>query len=75
MTNIPADLYGLEGGKLEVGGPADITVIDPAATWQVDATQFKSKSRNTPFHGWTFTGRPDLTVMGGRITHKQNVTT
>ncbi|MBS11169.1 MAG: dihydroorotase [Gemmatimonadetes bacterium] len=75
MTNIPADLYGLEGGKLEVGGPADITVIDPSATWQVDATQFKSKSRNTPFHGWTFTGRPDLTVMGGRITHKQNVTT
>ena len=71
MTHIPAALYGLGAGTLSVGQPADITVLDPDAVWQVDASKFKSKSRNTPFHGWTFRGRADLTVLGGRITHQQ----
>jgi dihydroorotase len=70
MTAIPAKLYGLDSGTLGLGQKADITVIDPNATWRVDATSFKSKSRNTPFHGWTFTGRPILTLLGGRITHQ-----
>jgi dihydroorotase len=70
MTHIPAELYGLDEGRLSVGRPADITVIDPDAIWQVDATTFKSKSRNTPFHGWTFKGRADMTILNGRITHR-----
>lgn len=70
MTHIPAKLYGLNSGTLSVGVPADITVIDAGKSWRVDATSFKSKSRNTPFHGWRFTGLPSLTVLGGRITHQ-----
>ena len=66
-----ASRYGLSSGTLSQGAAADITVIDPHETWQADATTFKSKSRNTPFHGWTFTGRPVLTVLGGSITHQQ----
>ena len=72
LTHLPAERYGLSSGTLSLGAPADITVIDPNETWQVDATSFQSKSRNTPFHGWTFTGRPVLTVLGGRITHQHS---
>lgn len=70
MTAKPAQLYGLEGGTLSEGAPGDVTVIDLDRRWRVDATTFESKSRNTPFHGWTFQGQPVLTVKGGRITHQ-----
>ena len=69
LTAIPARLLGVEGGTLSPGAPADVTVIDPAETWIVDAGTFRSRSRNTPFHGWTLQGRAVLTVMGGRITY------
>jgi dihydroorotase len=70
MTHVPAERYGLTSGTLGLGAAADITVIDPNETWQVDANSFKSKSRNTPFHGWTYTGRATMTVLGGRITYQ-----
>lgn len=70
MTSVPAAIYGLDAGSLAVGSAADVTVIDPRMRWQVDATAFRSRSRNTPFHGWTFTGRPVLTLLSGRITHR-----
>ena len=70
LTTVPARLLGVPGGTLAPGAPADITVIDPSETWTVDALAFRSRSRNTPFHGWTLKGRAVLTVMGGRITHR-----
>ncbi len=69
MTSEPARLYGLDVGTLSEGAPGDVTLIDLDAEWQVDATTFRSKSRNTPFHGWCFRGRPTMTVLDGRITH------
>ena len=70
LTIEPAHILGIEGGTLSLGKPADITVIDPDQEWVVDANQFKSKSRNTPFHGWTLKGRAVMTVLRGRITHR-----
>jgi dihydroorotase len=70
LTIEPARILGIEGGTLSLGKPADITVIDPDLEWVVDANQFKSKSRNTPFHGWTLKGRAMMTVLRGRITHR-----
>src|SRR5688572_18870470 len=63
----PARLLGLPGGSLAAGAPADLTLLDPEAEWTVDPGRFESKSRNTPFGGWTLTGRPWKTVVGGRI--------
>ena len=54
MTATPARLYGIAGGTLSEGTSGDVTLIDLDAEWQVDATAFRSKSRNTPFHGWRF---------------------
>jgi dihydroorotase len=67
LSRDPARLLGLPGGSLAPGAPADVTLLDPAAEWTVDPARFQSKSRNTPFGGWTVTGRPWKTIVGGRI--------
>jgi dihydroorotase len=67
LSRDPARLLRLPGGGLGVGAPADLTLIDPEATLTVDPAAFKSRSRNTPFAGWTATGRPWKTVVGGKV--------
>jgi dihydroorotase len=67
MSVAPARIFGLPGGTLKPEGPADVTVFDPGAEWTVDAGRFVSRSRNTPFHGWTLRGRPRYTIVGGRV--------
>jgi len=67
LSRDPARLLGLPGGSLAPGAPADLTILDPAAEWTVDPARFESRSRNTPFGGWTLTGRPWKTIVGGRI--------
>jgi dihydroorotase len=63
----PAGILGVPGGSLGVGSPADITIIDHNRTFTVDKNKFRSKSRNTPFHGMTLKGAPVMTIVGGRI--------
>jgi dihydroorotase len=54
-------------GTLAAGADADVTIIDPAVKWTVDAEQFASKSRNCPFHGWQLSGRAVTTIVGGQV--------
>lgn len=68
LTIEPAKILGIQAGTLSPGTPADVAVIDPELEWVVDAHAFRSLSRNTPFHGWTMTGRAVMTFLGGRIT-------
>jgi dihydroorotase len=67
LSRDPARLLGLPGGSLAPGAPADLTLLDPAAEWTIDPARFQSRSRNTPFGGWTVTGKPWKTIVGGRI--------
>jgi dihydroorotase len=66
LTDGPAKAFGLPGGHLTPGAPADVTLVDPDAEWTVDAERFFSKSRNTPFHGRKLKGRVSQTWVGGR---------
>lgn len=67
MSTGPAQAYCLkEGGTLEVGKRADVTVIDANTEWVVDPAQFKSKSRNTPFKGMALKGKAVMVIAGGQ---------
>jgi dihydroorotase len=67
LSRDPARLLGLPGGSLAVGAPADVTVLDLERTATVDPARFRSKSRNTPFGGFSLTGGPWLTIVGGKV--------
>jgi dihydroorotase len=64
-----ARVMNIPGGTLADGAPADVTIIDPDRTTTIDASALKSRSRNTPFHGWTLRGAAVLTIVGGRVAH------
>lgn len=67
MSVQPARAFGLPGGTLATGSPADVTVLDLDAAWTVDPAAFVSLSSNTPFAGWELTGRAVTTIVGGRV--------
>jgi len=69
ITSEPARILRLPTGRLEVGVPADVAVIDPAHEWVVDAATLVTKSKNTAFDGWKMRGRALVTLVGGRIVH------
>lgn len=66
----PAALLGLKGrGTLAVGSFADVVVFDPKAEWTFHARETKSKSRNTPFDGWTMQGKVRWTISEGHVAY------
>ncbi len=69
MSTNPARILGLKNG-LHIGGPADITIIDPERSYRVTADNFRSLSRNTPFDGWDMKGKAVLTMVGGKIVYQ-----
>ena len=70
MSTIPSRILGIDRGTLRPGAVADITVIDPNLSWKVDVASFRSKSVNSPFHGWTLQGRAVATIVGGRVKYR-----
>ena len=70
MSVTPARIAGLtgHGRPLTVGEPANLTLIDPAATVEVDRADSHSLSRNNPWHQMTLTGRVHSTLLRGRPT-------
>ena len=70
LSTLPASILGIGRGTLRVGAPADITLIDPDLSWQVDVRSFRSKSVNSPFQGWTLRGRAVATIVAGRIKYR-----
>ena len=68
----PARVLGLRRGRLETGWPGDVTVFDPGRSWTYDVNRTVSKSRNSPFHGRQFRGKPVAAVVGGRVVWPQD---
>jgi len=67
LSRDPARLLNLPGGNLAPGAPADVTILDLDAETVVEPLRFRSRSRNTPFGGWTLRGAPWMTLVGGHI--------
>ncbi len=70
LTSEPARVFGLSHGTLQVGADADLVLFDPSQTWVVDPAKLHSKSRNTPFVGWTMKGKVVKTFVGGRVVYE-----
>jgi dihydroorotase len=66
MSVNPARILRVPGGSLSPGAPADITILDPDRHVTIDRNQLRSKSKNTPYHGWSFRGGVAATIVGGR---------
>ncbi|MBI5647052.1 MAG: dihydroorotase [Ignavibacteriae bacterium] len=58
MSTNPRRILRLPDIRIEEGVPANFTFFHPEQEWTVDAAQFKSRSKNTPFHGMVLRGRP-----------------
>lgn len=69
MSVNPARILRVPGGSLAAGAVADITVLAPDLTVTIDRAALKSKSKNTPYDGWTFTGGVAATIVGGRVVY------
>ena len=65
MSTKPAEILGLEGGRIAEGARADIAIIDPDAEYTVDAESFASRGKNSVFDGWRLKGRVVRTIVGG----------
>ena len=70
LTAAPARAFGLPGGSLARGAPADVAVLDPMAQWRCDPGELRSKCKNTPWKGRSLVGRCTHTFVGGRLVHE-----
>jgi len=70
LSTNPAAVMHLPGGTLAEGAPGDITVLAPDMSVTVSAASLRSKSKNTPFDGWTFRGGVAATIVAGRIVYR-----
>jgi dihydroorotase len=71
LATRPAELLGLELGRLAPGAPADLIVLDPDLPWVLDdAEALRSRSKNTPFEGARFQGRVLRTLVAGRSVYE-----
>lgn len=65
----PAKILHVTGGTLSPGAPADITILAPELNVTIDKTKLVSKSKNTPYHGWSFKGGVAATIVGGKVCY------
>ncbi len=75
MSERPAEIVGLpdQGRPIEVGEIANLTVVDPRASWTVTGKNLASVADNTPFESMTFSAKVTTTLLRGRITARDGV--
>ena len=69
LTINPSRILNLKGGRIKRDFPADLTIIDPKASWIVNPSQFKSKSKNSPFSGKKLWGKVYHTIVDGKVVY------
>jgi dihydroorotase len=72
LTVGPARAFALEAGTLAAGAPGDVIVVDPDRAWQAVPEGLRSKSKNSPFLGWSLRGKAILTLCDGRVIHDED---
>jgi len=71
MSENVARIFDIKGkGKLEIGYIGDVTIVDPKKTWLVEAVQFETKCKWSPFEDKELKGKVKTVVKGGKILYK-----
>ena len=72
MSERPAEILGLadQGRPIAVGEPANLTLVNPDASWIAQGEAMASKASNTPYEGMRFATRVTLTMLRGKVTHQ-----
>ncbi len=73
LTENPAKMLGIDKGNIEVGKIADITIIDPNATYEIEVNKFQSKGKNSPFGGRKVSGKVLYTIVAGKVVVKEGM--
>lgn len=71
MSAAPARVLGLEGGAIEEGAVADLTIADLNEKWTIDPKDFVSKGKNTPFAGREVYGKVKYTLVDGEVKYRE----
>jgi dihydroorotase len=70
----PARILRVPGGSLAEGAPADVTILAPDLPVTVSVARMRSRSKNSPFDGWSLRGGVAATLVGGRTVYVNNET-
>ncbi|MDT8363469.1 MAG: dihydroorotase [Nitrosomonas sp.] len=71
ITNHPARILDIDGGRLTVGARADLCVFDPECDWVVTPHMLKSLGKNTPFVGAELCGQVKFTFIAGHLVYRR----
>ena len=68
MSERPAEIFRLSGkGHLKEGNDADLTIVDLGSKYRIDASEFHSKAKYSPFDGRAVEGKPVKTLVNGKL--------
>ena len=70
VTSAPAQLLGIETGRLTPQASADLCIFDPARSWRVEPSSLRSQGRNTPFAGQVLEGKVLYTLASGQFVYE-----
>lgn len=73
MAVNPSKILGISKGSLAEGKIADVIIFDPEKEWTVDVNKLHSKSKNSPYDGWTLCGKPEYVIVNGEIIINQGI--
>ncbi len=74
VTLRPAEILGIEGGRLAKGAPGDLVLFDLDRPWRIDPDRFRSKSKNAPYEDHPVQGQVLRTVVDGRTIYEAGET-
>lgn len=74
MSAAPAHILKINAGTLKTGADADIALVDVNREWTVDIDKLHGKSKNTPFKDMTLRGKVVMTILGGKVVYKDEMT-
>jgi len=71
LATKPAEIFGLDRGSLQVGGVADLVIVDMDREYKFDSSRFHSKAKYSPFDGWKVKGKPIKTFVNGQLVMEE----